>query len=394
MEYGNYGYKDEFTGAGWRANRTNLEKTIPLRHWHLNDPGVMPNLLQTGAGSPTGICVYEGDLLPKIFHGQIIHCDAGPSIVRAYPVKPSGAGYTAITINILDGAKRDKWFRPSDVKVAPDGSLIIADWYDPGVGGHRMGDLDRGRLFRVTPKGHKGYKVPKLDFKSDKGLIAALKNPNNSMRYIAWTEISKQPHLGISALIEMARDSNPKFRARALWLLTHIYRDKARLTVTMAIKDKDDNIRAMALRINRLLKDNMIGLIERLADDKSPVVRRECLIALRHSKSPKAPALWAKLASKHDGKDRWYLEALGLAADKQENKFFDAWLESTSKLNTPAARDIIWRCRGTHAAKYLADIILDKATPEAENPRYLRALDFIPKSKEKDDALARIALGL
>ena len=82
------------------------------------------------------------------------------------------------------------------------------------------------------------------------------------------------------------------------------------------------------------------------------------------------------------------------ARDKQENKFFDAWLKTSPKLNTPAARDIIWRCRGTHAAKYLADIILDKATAEADKPRYLRALDFIPKGKERDKALARIALGL
>ena len=54
MEYGNYGYKDEMTGAGWQTPRTNMEEEIPLRHWHLNDPGVVPNLLQTGAGSPTG----------------------------------------------------------------------------------------------------------------------------------------------------------------------------------------------------------------------------------------------------------------------------------------------------------------------------------------------------
>ena len=40
-------YTDEMTGAGWRANRTNMEDSIPLRHWHLNDPGVVPNLLQT-----------------------------------------------------------------------------------------------------------------------------------------------------------------------------------------------------------------------------------------------------------------------------------------------------------------------------------------------------------
>jgi putative membrane-bound dehydrogenase-like protein len=55
MEYGNYGYKDEITGAGWQERRTGMHEEIPLRHWHQNDPGVIPNLLQTGAGSPAGI---------------------------------------------------------------------------------------------------------------------------------------------------------------------------------------------------------------------------------------------------------------------------------------------------------------------------------------------------
>jgi glucose/arabinose dehydrogenase len=141
----------------------------------------VPNLLQTGAGSPTGICVYEGDLLPKIFHGALIHCDAGPSVVRAYITKPDGAGYTAEIVNILQGA-RDNWFRPSDVCVAPDGSLIVADWYDPGVGGHRQGDVDRGRLFRVAPPGAK-YTMPQVDVSTVEGAIAALKSPNQATRY-------------------------------------------------------------------------------------------------------------------------------------------------------------------------------------------------------------------
>lgn len=64
MEYGNYGYVDERNGQGWQVPRTNLEAEIPRRHWHQNDPGVVPNLLLTGAGSPAGICVYEGSLLP------------------------------------------------------------------------------------------------------------------------------------------------------------------------------------------------------------------------------------------------------------------------------------------------------------------------------------------
>ena len=392
MEYGNYGYRNELTGAGWRSKRTNMEKTVPERHWHLNDPGVMPNLLLTGAGSPTGICVYEGDLLPKVFQGQMIHCDAGPSIVRSYPVKQSGAGYTAEIVNILDGAKRDKWFRPSDVKVAPDGSLIVADWYDPGVGGHNMQDLDRGRLFRVTPKGHKGYKLPKIDFKTTEGLIAALQNPNNSVRHVAWMELHKQQNESKPALLKLAADKNPRMRARSLWLLSQI-KGNQQATVVLAAKDKDENIRGMALRIARQHKLDVIPLISEMSGDGSALVRRECLIALRHNESKEAPHIWAMLANAHDGKDRWYLEALGLAADKQENKFFDNWVAG-AKLNTAAARDIIWRNRGTHGAKHIADIILDKKTTEEEKPRYLRALDFIPKSKEKDDALARIALGL
>ena len=98
MEYGNYGYKDELTGAAWTEPRTNWEKEIPRRHWHLNDPGVIPNLLQTGAGAPTGICVYEGELLSKQFRGAILHTDAGRNVCRAYMTKADGAGYTATIV--------------------------------------------------------------------------------------------------------------------------------------------------------------------------------------------------------------------------------------------------------------------------------------------------------
>ena len=77
--------------------------------------------------------VYEGRLLPRQYRDQIIHCDAGPNEVRAYPIENDGAGYKASMINLVKGT-RDTWFRPSDVCAAPDGSLIVSDWYDPGEG--------------------------------------------------------------------------------------------------------------------------------------------------------------------------------------------------------------------------------------------------------------------
>ena len=97
-----------------------------------------------------------------------------------------------------------------------------------------------------------------------------------------------------------------------------------------------------------------------------------------------------KLAQQHDGKDRWYLEALGLALDKQQDKFFGAWLEAIgSDWDTPAGRDIIWRSRSSKTSDLLVKILLNKKTKDEEKPRYIRALDF-QSGPEKDAALIKL----
>ncbi|MCB0837061.1 MAG: PQQ-dependent sugar dehydrogenase, partial [Bacteroidetes bacterium] len=111
LEYGNYGYLDEFTMESWYTPRTGMSDEIPRRHWHQNDPGVVPNVMITGAGSPGGILVYEGKMLPEVFHSQIIHADAGPNVVRGYISQKTGAGYQA-KIQPIFQSKYDQWSRP------------------------------------------------------------------------------------------------------------------------------------------------------------------------------------------------------------------------------------------------------------------------------------------
>lgn len=390
MEFGNYGYKDEFTGAGWQSPRTNIETEIPLRHWHLNDPGVVPNLLQTGAGSPTGICVYEGDLLPEVFRNQIIHCDAGPNVVRCYPVRAAGAGYSAETVNVLEGA-RDKWFRPSDVCVAPDGSLIIADWYDPGVGGHRQGDVDKGRLFRVAPPDVK-YTVPKTDFNTVDGAIAALKSPNHATRYLAYTALQKMGESAEPALTKMFQnDPNPRVRARAFWLLGKLSTQSAQLLVMGTLKPNlgtPQDFRVLALRaMNRW---GNTGILPTGMNDE-PQLRREAAVQLFGKKGAGVDGIWSSLAQQYPGQDRWELEALGIGATGHWDTRLEAYLKKVpNALSTSAGRDIIWRSRAQKTPELLVKIIRDPSVPMDELPRYLRAFDFLT-GPEKDAAIQALA---
>ena len=384
MEFGNYGFRDEFTGKGWRDKRTNIEKEVPLRHWHLNDPGVVPNLLQTGQGSPTGIIVYEGSMLPAGFQNQIIHCDAGPNVTRAYPVKTDGAGYSAEMVNILYGA-RDKWFRPSDVCVAPDGSLFVADWYDPGVGGHGMRDLDGGRIFRVATPGSK-YSVPKIDLSTADGAAKALTNPNGEVRYLAWNALHEMGAKAVPALEALWKGDNSRHRARALWVLGKM-EGKGQSVVNAALADADPDIRITGIRLARQLELNLIEAVTKVVRDKSPAVRREASIALRFDGSEKANALWAELAIQHDGTDRWYLEALGIGSDLHADGRFGAWLaKAGKKWNSEGGRDIVWRVRSKQAPAYLARIIKDKSLEDHASPRYMRSFDF-HNGDEKNKAL-------
>lgn len=403
MEYGNYGYKDEMTGASWPAYRTGMEAEIPRRHWHQADPGVVPNLLITGAGAPSGLTVYEGTLLPEPFRNAMIHADAGASEVRAYPVKEAGAGYTGRMESILK-ATNDPLFRPVDVAVAPDGSLFIADWYDPGVGGHNVGDQTHGRIMRVAPTGVP-YRVGKApDLSSPEQAVTALESPNLATRYLAYTRLAGWKDRAAGALAKEWRSADSRFRARALWLLTAIPGQGDRW-IGEALGDSDPALRITGLRAARRAGTGVTAAARRLVRDPSPQVRREVALALHNDRSPEAAAIWADLARQYDGTDRWYLEALGIGADGQWDRFLPAWRAAVGDdWKSDAGRDIVWRARSEASLPLLAQLIRDPGTSADDRLRYFRAFDFQPgeahqtvllgllKDVSADPALAALTL--
>lgn len=392
LEYGNYGYRDELTGAGNEARRTGRSDRVPQRHWHQNDPGVVPNLLVTGAGSPTGVTVYEGRLLPSEFWDQVLATDAGPGVLRGIVTEKVGAGYEARMVDILKG-ERDKWVRPVDVAVAPDGSLFVSDWYDPVIGWNRQQDSIRGRIFRIAPTGSR-YSTHLPDFDSADGAIEGLKSPNYATRYLAWHGLDSGGAGAEAALAHLFRNGpEVRHRARALWLLARIP-ERGRTYLDEALRDQEEDIRIVGIRAARLLELGMDPVLDSLASDPSPHVRRECAIALRNVTTANAPAIWARLASQHEAGDRWYLEALGIAADGRWDSFLGAWLTTAGRSwNTAAGRDILWRSRASRTPAYLARILSSPDLAEDDAARYLRAFDFQSESGAKSRNLRQLAFG-
>jgi len=355
MPGGNYGYHPRGPGQ---------------THWHEEQPGVVHKILRTGFGSPTGITVYEGTLLPEKYRGQLLHTDAGPRHLRCYHLKANGAGYDVEREDMLES--KDNWFRPSDVCVAPDGSVFVADWYDPGVGGHGMGDWTRGRIFRVAPKGNTP-KMAKVDLSSTKGITEALASPNLATRHLAMAKIEGMDQKEAIDLLEAVavQKTDPYLRARALWQLGK--RNRLRL-VSTAFEDPDPRFRILAMRIykdtqNQSPLDYNEAWRTALLKDPSAAVRREALLLLRDVDASKAKPMILELAKKYDGKDRFYLAAIGIAVgqhDKARREVILADFDKQFPDWSEAVVNLVWELRPAVMMPKVEARLADASVPAAQ----------------------------
>jgi putative membrane-bound dehydrogenase-like protein len=372
MPGGNYGYHPRGPGQS---------------HWHEEQPGVVPKILRTYFGSPTGMCVYEGTLLPKKYWGQLLHTDAGPRHVRCYHLKPKGAGYDVDREDIVTST--DTWFRPSDICVAPDGSVFVADWYDPGVGGHGIGDWTRGRIYRLAPKGNKPS-VPKVDLETKEGVLAALASPNLAMRHMAMAKLHTMKGKEAYPILRTAisQKDNRWLRARAMWQMAHLgvrINDFTAMcdSTANASDSKDPRFVVLAIQIS---KDYLRGTAFELRIDKtlldlleisSPVVRREILLAARGVDASEVKPVIYDLAKQYDGKDRFYLAAIGIAVghhDKKRREIILADFEKHFPEWNDKVADLVWELQPPSVMPKLGKRLSDKSLNGAQRGRIIDIL--------------------
>ena len=348
----------------------------------------MPYVARTGPGSPTGLVVYEGDLLPDKYRNQLLHAEPGKKLIQTFFVRPDGAGYAMDSENTV--ASTDPIFRPSDIAVAPDGSVFISDWQDPVVGGHNMLDIERGRIFRLAPIGHRSS-IPDLDLETDDGLLAAFGSPNQATRYRGYQELMLRGTDERRDLLMRAwRGQIDTARARAVWLLAGLG-DAGREVLDEAFSSDDPRYRILALRVARMHGLDPVSRAIALVGDPDPQVRREAALMLRESPAEAKVDAWLRLADAYDGADRWYLSALRIAAAGAEDAIFRALRKRKPGWDANVAR-LYWVLQAQASVPYLQRIASDPSLATDQRVQALDALGWQP-ALSVGRAVASIAAG-
>ena len=85
--------------------------------------------------------------------------------------------------------RKGEFFLPTDLALAPDGSLFLSDFYnDTSRGTNQVS----GSIYRITRKDKGKLVLPKIDFSTIQGLLQALKNPAVNVRSHAAYLLSKK----------------------------------------------------------------------------------------------------------------------------------------------------------------------------------------------------------
>ena len=241
----------------WRVLRADRWSTDPATR--------MPRSELVGAGvvtSSAGITIYRGDAYPKEYRGMAFVADVAGNLFYRLKLTPDGVTFKATRV---DGdkefcASRDIWFRPVNFANAPDGCLHVCDMYREAIEHpwslpddiHAAIDLikgvDKGRIWRLTPKGYKPRKIEPLGDKSSEELVKLFSHPNAWHRDTAHRLLfERQDPTVVSDLRSLLRqDVSALARLHALWSLDGLWKFTDADAVA-ALHDADAHVREHAV---------------------------------------------------------------------------------------------------------------------------------------------------
>jgi putative membrane-bound dehydrogenase-like protein len=225
--------------------------------------------------------VAEGTAIPARYQGHFFAVDPLHNFVMASGRSIEGSTFS--TSDLTKALQSDDFaFRPVYLTNAPDGSLLVADFYEHYVahGQHYQSqiDPDTGRVYRLRGKKLPREKDRDLSAKSTSELIGLLKHPNKWHRHMAVRLLGDQKDgKGQPALRKLVKKGGDREALCALWAHYQAFGLDDELAIS-ALGSKYPPLRMWAVRlacddIGFSHKHPVAGLRDHLGGKQNPKAR-------------------------------------------------------------------------------------------------------------------------
>jgi putative heme-binding domain-containing protein len=249
----------------------------------------LPNLADTGRGSPTGAACYEHYMFPVRYQNSIFLADWSEGRILNVRTKSNGSGFEAETEVFLEGQP----LNVTDLEVGPDGGLYFC------TGGR--GTL--GGIYRVYYKGD----VPDRMKAVGTGVAAAVRQPQIESAWARQEVATIKRELGsrwgqLIAGVAYSDENPPHYRTRAMDLMQMFGPAPSDELLIELSQSTNESVRARAASLMGLhpsveIRDTLQKLLE---DPNARVQRSACEAILRSGQIPASATAVIKLMGSDD----------------------------------------------------------------------------------------------
>lgn len=272
---------------------------LPYPHKH----GRPPQVFQQQSRPCPGMEYLSSRHFPPEMQGNLL---VGNVItmhgIFQYRIRDEGSSFAGSPAETIVSSS-DPNFRPSDMKIGPDGAIWFTDWHNPIIGHmqHNLRDPSRdrehGRVYRVVYEGRPLLQPVKIAGEPIDKLLDLLKQPEDRTRSRVRTELSGRQSDDVLKGVETwvakldKKDVDyPHQLLEALWLHQSHNVINVKL-LEQVLSSPDFRARAAATRVLCYWRDrvpNVLALLRKQAADEHPRVRLEAVRAASFFTVPEA----------------------------------------------------------------------------------------------------------
>lgn len=282
-----------------------------------NEVGHRDHVTAANSATPYRDVLFPGDYQRSVFVSEPVH-----NVIHREVLSRQGVSFDSQRADSEKNreflASRDPWFRPTSMRTGPDGALYFADMYrlviehpewipeDVAAALDLGSGRDRGRLYRVFPKGRPPRAIPAIGHESSTELVARLSSENGWVRdTVQRLLIERQdPTVALRVRELLLTSDRPKTQLHCLWTLRGL--DDLRISdVAVGLASSSGELRRNAIRLAEQilrhaeageLRDSLVNRLVDLSSDPWESVRFQLALTAGSSSDHRFAGVLATLA--------------------------------------------------------------------------------------------------